>query len=129
MNCSCRYNCGYLALLAGIFAGIAVGVLFALGFLGTGVVFWVYLALGILGLLLTPVYAAASCGTDCAACFARYRLPIVLAAVGTILTAALGLLLVPVAGVVTLAIVLGVATLFAVLFLGILICLVQCLTY
>ena len=124
MNCRC--NCGYLALLAGIFAGIIVGVLYTLGFVGTGIVFWVYLALGILGLLLTPLYALTACSTECARCFARYRWPIVLSAIATVVTGALGLILAPLATVTVLAIVLGVATLFAVLFLGILICLLNC---
>lgn len=125
----CRCNCGYLALLAGIFAGVAAGVLFALGFVSLGVIFWAYLALGGLALLLTPVYAMTSCGKDCGKCFLRYRTPIVLAAVGTIVTAVLGLILAPLATLVVLAIVLGVATLFAVLTLGLLICLVECLPY
>lgn len=124
MNCRC--SCGYLALLAGIFAGIIVGVLYSLGFVGTGVAFLLYLALGILGLLLTPLYGLSACGTECAECFARYRRPIVLSAVATVLTAVLGIILAPLATAVVLAIVLGVATLFAVLLLAILICLVRC---
>ena len=120
----CRCNCEYLALLAGIFAGIVAGILFTLGFVSLGVIFWVYLALGGLTLVLTPAYALSSCGTGCGKCFQRYRTPIVLAAIGTIVTAVLGLILAPLATVVVLAIVLGVDTLFAVMTLALLICLV-----
>lgn len=124
---SCRCNCGYLALLAGIFAGVLAGVLYALGFITLGVVFWAYLAVGVLGLLLTPLYATGACGAGCSDCFARYRRQILAAAIGTIVTAVLGLLLAPVATVVVLAIALGIATLFVVLLLATLVCLTECL--
>ena len=126
---SCRCNCGYLALLAGIFAGVVAGILYTLGFVGTGVIFWVYLAVGVLALLLTPLYALTACGTACGRCFLQYRRPIVLAAVATAAAAVLGLILASFATVTVLAIVLGVATLLTVLLLGLLVCLTECLQY
>lgn len=124
---TCRCNCGYLALLIGIFAGVLAGVLYALGLIAVGVIFWVYLGIGVLGLLLTPLYATGACGAGCSGCFARYRTQILAAAIGTILAAVVGLIAVPFVSVTVLAIILGVATLFAVLLPATLVCLTECL--
>lgn len=124
---TCRCNCGYLALLIGIFAGVLAGVLYALGFIALGVVFWAYLAVGVLGLLLTPLYATGACGAGCSGCFARYRTQILVAAIGTIAAAVVGLIVAPFAAIPVLAIILGVATLFVVLLLATLVCLTECL--
>lgn len=124
---TCRCNCGYLALLIGIFAGVLAGVLYALGFVALGVVFWAYLALGGLGLLLTPLYAITACGAGRGECFARYRTQILVAAIGTVVAAVVGLILAPIATLVVLAITLGVATLFAVLLPATLVCFTKCL--
>ncbi|MBE6934799.1 MAG: hypothetical protein E7462_07140 [Ruminococcaceae bacterium] len=126
MDC-CRLNCGWIAVLVGILAGVVLGILYALGFIATGIIFWAYLGIGVLGLLLTPLYAsAAACDGSCR-CFARYRGQIFAGLIGTILAAAVGLIVLPLAGVAVIAIVLGVATLFAVLFLATLVCLTECL--
>ena len=126
MNC-CRLNCTWLAALIGVLAGVLVGVLYALGFVATGLIFWAYLGIGVLGLLLTPIYATGvSCDGKCG-CFTRFRTAILVGAIGTIVTAALGLIVAPVAAVLAVAIVLGVATLFAVLLLATLVCLTECL--
>ena len=50
MNC-CRLNCTLLAVLVGVLAGVLVGVLYAFGLVATGVIFWAYLGIGVLGLL------------------------------------------------------------------------------
>ena len=126
MNC-CRLNCTLLAVLVGVLAGVLVGVLYAFGLVATGVIFWAYLGIGVLGLLLTPIYeTGVPCDGKCG-CFARYRTAILVAAIGTIITAALGLIVAPVAELVTVAIFLGIATLFVVLFLATLVCLTECL--
>ena len=126
MHC-CRLTCTWLAALIGVLAGVLVGVLYALGFVATGLIFWAYLGIGVLGLLLTPIYATGvSCDGKCG-CFARFRTAILVGAIGTIVTAALGLIVAPVAAVLAVAIVLGVATLFAVLLLATLVCLTECL--
>lgn len=124
---TCRCNCGYLALLIGIFAGVLAGVLYALGFIALGVIFWAYLAVGVLGLLLTPLYATGACGAGCSGCFARYRTQILVAAIGTIAAAVVGLIAAPFAATVVLAIILGIATLFVVLLPATLVCLTKCL--
>ncbi len=121
MNC-CRNQCGYGALIVAILAGVALGVLYALGFLATGIIFWAYLGIGVLGLFLAPLYAAVGCR-----CFCGYRGLYLAAAIGTVVTAALGLLVAGVAGIITIAVVLGVATLAVVLLLGTVVCLTQCL--
>ena len=125
MNC-CKLNCVWLAVLAGILAGVLLGVLYAVGLVSTGIVFWAYLGLGILGLLLAPIYATGvPCDGNCE-CFARYRTPILVGAIGTIITAAVGLIAVPVVTVVAAAVILGFATLLAVFLLATLACLAKC---
>ncbi len=124
---TCRCNCGYLALLIAIFAGVLAGVLYALGFIAVGVVFWVYLGIGVLGFLLTPLYASGACGAGCSGCFARYRTQLLIAAIGTIVAAVVGLIAAPFVATALVAVILGVATLFAVLLPATLVCLTECL--
>ncbi len=126
MNCG-KCNCAYLAIIVAILAGVALGVLFALGFIATGIVFWAYLAVGALSLLLAPVYARITSRGDGCSCYCRYRVIQLVAAIGAIITAAVGLIVAPVAGVVVVGIVVGVATLFVTLLLGTVVCLVNCL--
>ena len=124
---TCRCNCGYTALLIAIFAGVLAGVLYALGFIAVGVVFWAYLGIGVLGLLLTPLYATGACGAGCSRCFARYRTQILVAGIGTVVTAVGGLIAAPFVSTTLVAIILGVATLFTVLLPATLVCLTECL--
>lgn len=120
MNCKC--SCGYIGLLVAIFAGVLAGILYATGFIAVGVVFWAYLAVGVLGLLLTPLYATESCR-----CFFRYRTKILIAAIGTVIAAVVGLIAAPFVATTLVAVILGVATLFTVLLLSLTVCLSQCL--
>lgn len=125
MNC-CKYNCAYVAVIVAILAGVALGILYALGFVSAGIVFWAYLATGVLGILLAPIYATGiSCNGRC--CFARYRCLVLSAAIGTVVTGIIGLLAAPFAATTVVAIVLGVAAFFVVLLLGSLVCLTNCL--
>ena len=122
---SCRCNCGYLALIVAILAGVVLGILYALGFVATGCIFWVYLLTGITALLLAPLYTV---GTDCGiSCQCRYRSLLLIVAIGTVAAAGVGLIVATVASIPIIAIVVGVATLFAVLLLGTLVCLTNCL--
>ena len=125
MSCN-RENCACVALIVAILAGVAVGILYALGFVPTGVTFWAYLALGALSVLLMPVYTADNTGERNCRCSCRYRRWLLGAAVGTILSAAVGLLVTGIAGVVVASILVGIATLFAAFLLGITICLTNC---
>ena len=125
MNC-CRCNCGYLSVIVAILAGIALGVLYALGFVATGVIFWVYVLTGILALLLLPVYNAAAGGGVSCLCVCRYSRLVAGAAVATIVTAVIGLIVAPIATLVAVSIVLGVATFAVTLLLGTLGCLSGC---
>ncbi len=125
MNC-CRYNCVYLSVIIAILAGIALGVLYALGFVATGVIFWVYLVAGVLALLLLPVYSAGECGRTECTCTGNYRGLIVATAIGTIVAAVIGLITATIAPVVVVSIVLGVATFLVAFLLGVLVCLSNC---
>lgn len=121
MNC-CRNSCVYTAVIVAILAGVALGVLYSLGFVATGILFWAYLGIGVLGLFALPVY-----GLGHNRCYCQYRTALLTGAIGTVITAALGLILAAVAGTVVVAIVVGVATFFASLWLGVLVCLANCL--
>ena len=123
MSCN-RENCACVALIVAILAGVAVGILYALGLVPTTVTLWAYLALGALSVLLTPIYAGEEGNCQCAC---RYRRWLLAAAVGTILTAAVGLLVIGTVGIVAASILVGIATVFAAFLLGITVCLTNCL--
>ena len=126
MDC-CRMNCGVFAILAAVVAGVVLGVLYAFGLVATGIIFWAYLLVGVAGLLLMPIYATrASCEGNCR-CFGRYRAQLLVSALLTIVSAVVGLLTAPLAALAVVAIVLGIATFFVVLFLATVVCLVECL--
>lgn len=126
MTCN-RENCACVALIVAILAGVALGILSALGFVTAGIIFWAYLALGALGILLAPIYSTDGTREGNCRCGCRYRQLLLGAAVGTILSATVGLLVAAIAGVTVLSIIIGVATLFATFLLGIVICLTKCL--
>ncbi|MBR7122528.1 MAG: hypothetical protein IKC95_03665 [Oscillospiraceae bacterium] len=126
MSC-CKYNCAYVTVIAAILAGVALGILYTLGYVSAGIVFWAYLAAGVLGILLAPIYATGiSCGGRC--CFARYRCLVLSGAIGTVVTGVIGLLAAPFAATTAVAIILGIVTFFLVLLLGSLVCLTNCLS-
>ena len=125
--CCNRENCACTALIVAILVGVALGILYALGFIATGVIFWVYLGLGTLSVLLAPIYAGDGTRSGSCRCACRYRRWLLGAAVGTIISAAIGLLVIGSVGVVAASILVGIATLFVVFLLGILICLTNCL--
>lgn len=126
MDCG-KCNCGYISVIVAILAGVALGVLYALGFVATGIIFWVYLVSGILALLLAPLYTAGGPCTGCCRCISRYLTLLLVSAIGTVAATVVGLIVAAVAPVVVVAIALGVATLFTVLLLGTLVCLTRCL--
>ena len=101
MTC-CQNNCSYAALILGILAGVAVGVLYALGFVTVGVLLWVYLTLGVAALLLSPVYAALS------PCFCIYRTAFLIGAFGAIVAAAVAFFTVGIAPLTLFAVILVV---------------------
>ena len=126
MNCS-RCECGYLAVIAGIIAGVTLGVLYSLGFIATGIIFWALLAIGVLGVFLAPIYAGGDGCPNGDRCFCRYRRLLVASAVGTIITAAAGLIIEALTSAIATAVVLGLATFFAVVLIASIICLARCL--
>ena len=126
MNC-CRYQCGYVALIIAILAGVALGILYALGFVVAATLFLGCLAVGVIGIFLSPIYAAGCCGGT-ERCFASHRRLLQVAAVGTVVAAAVGLIVGAAASTVVVSILVAVATFFAVLLLGALVCLTICLS-
>ena len=124
MSC-CRNNCTLAAVIIGIIAGVVLGVLYALGFVATGVIFWALLLFGMLGLLAAPLYAGNARGEE--RCFCSLR-PLYLASVlGEIISAIVGLIVAPIAPVAVTAVVVGVAVLFTVMQIVTLVCLTNCL--
>lgn len=126
MSC-CRNECTCLSVILSIIAGVLLGVLYSLGFVTTGIIFWVYLAIGVAGVFLSPLYAAGCFGGENERCFCCHRKLLLTAAVGTIITAAAGLIIASLTSVIAIAIILGLTTFFAVLLLISLICLARCL--
>ncbi len=119
MTC-CQNNCSYAAVILGILAGVAVGVLYALGFVTVGVLLWVYLTLGVAAVLLSPVYAALS------PCFCVYRTAFLIGAFGAIVAAAVSFFTVGIAPLALFAVILGIATLFVVFTLVTAVCITAC---
>ena len=122
MSC-CTRNCTCASIIAAILLAVALGVLAAFGFVSTGIVFWAYLLIGVLGILLSPLYA--TLGRE--GCFCGLRSLILTGAIGTVVTSAAGLIAVPLVGTAVGAVIVGVATFFPVLLLASLVCLVNCL--
>ncbi len=124
MDCG-RSNCTFISVIIGIIAGVLLGVLYSLGFVSTGIIFWVYLIIGVLGVLLSPIYAAnASCKS--AKCFCKNRVLVLVSALGAIIASAAGLIVAPFASTVVVGIVLGLATLFTVMLISSVVCVVNC---
>lgn len=126
MSC-CRNECAYLAVIIGIIAGVILGVLSSFGFVAIGIIFWVYLAIGLAGVFLSPIYAFLDniCGEG--KCFCGNKVTLLVAVVGTIITAAVGFIAAPIASTVVLAIIVGLATFFAVMLTVAIICVTRCI--
>lgn len=126
MSC-CKCECAYLAVIIGIIAGVILGVLFSLGFVATGIIFWAYLAIGLAGVFLSPIYAFLdnTCGEG--KCFCGNKVILLIAAVGTIIAAAVGLIVAGIASTVVLSIIIGIATFFVVTLTVAIICVTRCI--
>lgn len=122
----CRDDCAYLATITGIVSGVVLGVLYSLGFVATGIIFWVLLLIGVGGLFLAPVYALISTGEGEKRCFCANRRLGIVGAVGAIIASAVGLVIQFIAPVIAVAIAIGLAVLFAVILLVSLICIAKC---
>ena len=125
MNC-CKNNCVYLAVIIGIIFGVVLGLLYGFGLVSTGIIFWAYLAVGVFGVLLAPIYSSGSSCRDSERCFCSFRAFILTSALGAIVAAATGLIIAPIAPTVVVGIALGVATLFAVMLIVSAVCLTNC---
>ncbi|MBQ4146230.1 MAG: hypothetical protein IJD36_06370 [Clostridia bacterium] len=125
--CCCKTDCTWLAIITGILVGVLLGVLYSLGFVATGIIFWAYLAIGVLGVLISPVYASETSygGNNC--CFCRFKNLFLTGAVLNIIASAIGLVVAGVASTTIVAIVIGFATLFAVIELVAVICFTNCI--
>lgn len=123
----CRCECAYLAVIIGIIAGVLLGVLYGLGIIATGIIFWAFLAIGLAGVFLAPLYAAYGALGGPEKCFCNHRRLLLVAAVGTIIAAVVGLIVAAVAPLTVNAIVLAITTFFATALLVSIICLARCL--
>ena len=123
----CRNSCIYLSIIAGIVAGVILGVLYSLGFVSSGIVFWVYLVIGALGLLGAPLYAQKASYNCSDSCFCRFKALILTASAGSVISAAVGLIVANTATAVVASIIFGVASFFVATLLAALVCLANCL--
>ena len=126
MSC-CKNECAWLSIIIGIISGVALGVLYALGFVATGLIFWAYLAIGVAGIFLLPIYAINNSCRENGQCLCSFRKLLTIASVGAIVLSAFGLILGGTLSTVAFAITLGIATLFVVMLLVLVLCLVRCL--
>ena len=121
-----KCNCYLISAVIGILAGVVLGVLYSLGFVSTGIIFWAYLAFGVLSLLITPLYQGDALH-GCDKCFCRLRKGLLVYQLGTLLLSAVGLIVAPIASVLVVSIVLGVATFFTVSLIALHVCLANCI--
>ena len=124
-NCKCE--CAYLSIIIGIIAGVIIGVLYSMGFVPTTITLLAYLAIGVLGVLLSPIYASNTICPGNESCFCSFRRTILIAAAGSIITAAAGLIVAGVASIIITAIVIAIATFFTAMLIVSVICLARCL--
>ncbi|MBE7048120.1 MAG: hypothetical protein E7393_01910 [Ruminococcaceae bacterium] len=125
MRCyQCKCTC--VAAIVSILAGVALSVLYALGFVTTSLIFWAYLAIGIAAIFLAPLYSQQGAG-DGEGCFCKHRRLLTAVSIGTTIVATVGLIIRTVASTVTVAIVLGIATFLAVFVLATVVCFTNCL--
>lgn len=127
MSCNCECDCTGAATVTSIIAGIILGILYYFGFIATGVIFWAYFAFGLLAVLFAPIYGFLSKRYSDNSCYCRYRNILNISAIGTIISAVVGLITVSVASTITVTIVIAIATFFAVLLIGSLVCLTKCI--
>lgn len=121
---SCRPQCTSIAIIIGILSGVILGVLYALGFVSTSIIFWAYLAIGVAEVLLAPIYSNNK--TFCTDCFCSQFSLITIATVGVILLAAIGLIIESIVSVTAIAIIFGLASFFVVTLLALLVCVAIC---
>ncbi len=125
MGCN-RCECTCIGLILAVLAGVTLGVLFSLGFVATGIIFWALLATGVAAFFAAPVYAALSDERD-RNCFCRNKLTYLVGAIGTVVASVIGLLISPVATVLLVSIITGLSVFFVVLLLSVLVCITNCL--
>ena len=124
----CKCSCAYVSVIVGIIAGVILGVLSAMGMISTGIIFWAYALVGAAGIFLTPVYSLLNSMGSTRRCFCSYRTKLLLASIGTIIAAAVGLIVAPIAGTTVIAIVVGISTFFTATLLGLIVCLALCVS-
>ena len=120
MNCQ-KNTCVWLSIVIGIIAGVLLGILYSQGIIPIGIIFWFYLAFGVLGLLLYPLYTLRTGG-----CFCNYKGLILTATIGSIVSSIAGQILFFTTAVTALAVLLGIATFFAFMQATSLVCLLRC---
>ena len=122
----CRNGCQFVAVIVGIIAGVVLGILNFAGFVATGIIFWAYLLIGVLGVFALPLYAIQNSSVCIARCVCSLKTIYTIAALGTVLSAAVALIVAAIGTPVVVAILTGVATFFVVFLLILVICLTRC---
>lgn len=124
----CKCSCAYISVIVGIIAGVVLGILSAMGMISTGVIFWAYALIGVGGIFLTPIYSLLNSMGSSRRCFCSYRVKLLIASIGTIIAAVVGLILAFTAGITAISIVVGISTFFTVTLLGLIVCLALCVS-
>ena len=125
MSC-CKCECAYVSIIVGIIAGVILGILFALGFVSTGIIFWAYLLVGVLGVLLAPIYGFLSRVSGAERCFCGNRILYLVGAVGTVILSAISLIITAFAGTTLIAVAIALATFFVTVLIVTSICITNC---
>ena len=122
----CRNGCQFVAVIVGIIAGVILGILNFADLLATGLIFWVYLLIGVLGVFVLPLYALQNSNVCSARCVCGLKTIYTIAALGTVLSAAVALIVAGIGPAIAVAILTGIATFFVVFLLILVVCLTRC---
>ncbi len=122
----CRNGCQFVAVIVGIIAGVVLGILNFADLLATGLIFWAYLLIGVLGVFALPLYALQNSNVCIARCVCGLKTIYTIAALGTVLSAAVALIVAGIGPAVAVAILTGIATFFVVFLLILVVCLTKC---
>lgn len=122
----CKCNCSYIAVIVAIVLGFVLGTVAFFGFIPTTPAIIVMIAIGLAGLFFAPIYQLLGSISNTYDCFCSYAQPLLVASIGTIVASVLSFILfgADVAAVVPF-IFFAIAVFFAVLLIGIVVCLTR----
>ena len=122
----CKCNCSYIAVIVAIVLSFVLGALGFFGFIPATPAITVILAIGLAGLFFAPIYQLLGSASNTCDCFCTYGQPLLISSVGAVVAAVLSFVLfgVGVAAIIPY-IAFAIAVFFAVLLIGILVCLTR----